>query len=159
MTALFLVTSPGYTATKWLAWSLNGRPGVYCNHSAGSDVLHREYTLEELASLAADKHERRDETPLDDFFARLLERAGGAAAAGNVHRYNLTALNRNLARFGRPRPFRAVNLLRHPVPWVESGARQLGRMYGAAPVVRRRLEGHFRRNRALYRELGAPTFP
>ncbi|HJL15344.1 MAG TPA: hypothetical protein RMH99_06810 [Sandaracinaceae bacterium LLY-WYZ-13_1] len=159
MTALFLVTSPGYTATKWLARTLASHPGVYCEHSAGSCALERDYTGEELAALAEEKLGRRDLEPLDVTFARLLARAGEARAAGNVHRYNRTALRRNLARFGATRAFCTANLIRHPVTWVESGSHQLARMAGYSSRIRRRLHAAHRRGAARWRALSAPTFP
>jgi hypothetical protein len=152
----FLVTSPGYTATKWFAWSLARHPAVYCNHSAGSERLTGDYDAVELARLAEEKLGQRDRQPLDAFFERLAGVSGAATVAGNVHRYNLSALNRNLERFGAARPFDAVNLVRHPLPWVASGARQLARAFQGSPRVRSRLRSHQQCHAAMYRTLGAP---
>jgi|GEM_PF-2075642 len=158
----FLVTSPGYTATKWLAWALDQAPGVLCNHSAGHDASDAEaYDLETLAQLAGEKHGPRDEEPVP-LFLEALERRGrelGATAVGNVHRYSLTALRKNEARFGLRHGATVVNVVRHPVPWLESGAAQLGRMMPVSDVVRRRLQRHSRRFAARYHDLRIPRDP
>ncbi|MBL4846694.1 MAG: hypothetical protein JKY65_14320 [Planctomycetes bacterium] len=161
MPALFLVTSPGYTATKWLARSLNAHPEIYCNHSAGSDVLERDYTPDELSALAEEKlGGARDALPLDTFLKGLERRApAGAVAVGNVHRYNLTALQRNTARWPGACAYNTLNLVRHPVPWIASGAAQLGVMVEGSPVIRKRLETHWARHVDLYRDLGVPEQP
>ena len=155
----FIVTSPGYMATKWLAWSLNAHPEIYCNHSAGSDALERDYSPAELEALAREKFQDRDKRPLEDFFDELARRAGEARARGNVHRYNLTALQRNLAHWARPRPFTCLNLVRHPVSWVASGTAQLSLLYRVSPVIRGRLRRHFGDYRTRYLSLGTTPFP
>lgn len=158
----FLVTSPGYTATKWLAWALDQAPHVLCNHSAGHDASDAEaYDLETLARLAAEKHGARDEEPVP-LFLEALERRGrelGVDAVGNVHRYSLTALRKNEARFGLRHGATVINLVRHPVPWLESGASQLGRLVVASPEVRRRVHRHARRFARRYEALAIPRDP
>lgn len=158
----FLVTSPGYTATKWLAWALDQAPHVLCNHSAGHDASDAEaYDLQTLARLAAEKHGPRDEEPVP-LFLEALERRGrelGVEAVGNVHRYSLTALRKNEARFGIRHGATVINLVRHPVPWLESGAAQLGRLIVASPEVRRRVHRHARRFAPQYDALAIPREP
>ena len=117
----FLVTSPGYTATKWLAWALNEHPSIHCTHSAGVEPTDHDYSLAELDELVEEKFGTRDDTPLEAFLERLESEAPDAHAVGNVHRYNLTALGRNQARFQSERAVRVINLVRHPVDWVASG--------------------------------------
>jgi hypothetical protein len=158
---LFLVTSPGYTATKWLAWALDLDPRVACSHSAGLPPEPRSYTASELKQLVRDKFTARDDLSLDAWFAPLVTEADaqGLSAMGNVHRYNLTALRRNQGRFEGKRDFAAMNVVRHPVPWLESGARQLGRMHGVSSLIRRRLRRCVERDRPRLRRLGVPTFP
>ena len=157
----FLVTSPGYTATKWLAWALDQAPDVSCTHSASEGADEAEYDLPTLVRLAADKHGPRDEQPVARFVEGLRARGEreGARVIGNVHRYSLTALRKNEARFGIEADAAVVNLVRHPVPWLESGAAQLGRMVGVSPVIRKRVYRHARRLAAEYRALGCPREP
>ena len=156
------MTSPGYTATKWLAWALDQAPQVLCNHSAGHDASDAEaYDLETLARLAAQKHGPRDEEPVP-LFLEALERRGralGVHAVGNVHRYSLTALRKNEARFGIRHGATVINLVRHPVPWLESGAAQLGRMLAVSPEIRRRVHRHARRFAPEYDALAIPRDP
>lgn len=154
----FLVTSPGYTATKWLAWALDAHPRIYCNHAAGSDVLERAFDDDELRAQVEEKLGPRDHLPLEAFFAELTARGRGALAVGNVHRYCLSALERNLERWPGSRPFARANLVRHPVSWVASGTGQLARA-ALAPVLRARLRRHHRRHHDAYVELGVPLLP
>jgi hypothetical protein len=152
----FLVTSPGYTATRWLARVLNSHPEIACNHSAGAEALERDYTLRELRELAEEKFGRRDDRSATQFLREFAERHPAARAVGNVHRYSLTALRRNAELWPGEVPRRVVNLIRHPVDWVASGAAQLGRMFCAVPVIRLRLRRQFWNRVALYRRLGVP---
>ena len=153
-TRRFLVTSPGYTATKWLAAVLNAHPQVYCSHSAGSSVLDREYSLTELKALAEEKWQVRDQVPLDSFWDRLEHEGGEHRIVGNVHRYNLTALHRNLRRWDSQKGFQTLNLIRHPVSWVASGTAQLTRMAEGVEQIRKILRRHMQRYRLLYASLG-----
>lgn len=157
---VFVVTSPGYTATKWLAWALSRDPRVACTHSSDAPASRQAYSAPRLAALATAKFKARDAVPLCEVFARWQQRAStGVTVVGNVHGYNLTALRRNEREHGAAPPYAAVNLVRHPVPWLESGAQQLGRMVRDTAVIAKRLRGHARANRTLYRELRAPSFP
>lgn len=154
----FLVTSPGYTATRWLAWALDQHPQVHCTHAASARALRRPYLDQELRDQVRQKYEDRDHDPLDSYLRALPGQA--LAATGNVHRFNLTALRRHQQRWpGSLRPV-VLNLLRHPVPWVASGAAQMAAMAQAhVHDVAQRLRLHFQAQRALYLHLGAPARP
>ncbi|MDP6934053.1 MAG: hypothetical protein QGG40_14105, partial [Myxococcota bacterium] len=132
----FIVTSPGYTATKWLAWALDQHPEIHCTHSAGVEPTDGDYSLAELNLLVEEKFRVRDSTPLETFLARIERDALTAPCIGNVHRYNLTSLRRNQRRFPLEGDVHVVNLVRHPVTWVASGTAQLGRMTTGVPLIR-----------------------
>jgi len=152
----FIVTSPGYTATKWLAWALNEHPDIHCTHSAGVHPTDHDYSLAELNTLVEEKFGARDDTPLEAFLARLEAEAPEAHVVGNVHRYNLTALSRNRERFSGERAVRVVNLVRHPVDWVASGTAQMTRMSEGVERIRDQIARHHEVHRALHEELGMP---
>lgn len=156
----FLITSPGYTATKWLAATLNRHPAIYCNHSAGSEVLDRDYTISELDALVEEKLVQRDRMPLNDYLAALAQSGGDARACGNVHRYSLSALERNLKRFPSRTPFDCVNLVRHPIPWVASGAAMIARICeGGVERKREQVRRHFEHHAGTYVHLGMAPDP
>lgn len=152
----FLITSPGYTATKWLAWALQQHPKIYCNHSAGSDVLDRDYNLVELEALVDEKFQQRNDFPLDQFFSGLHPNEE-SLVRGNVHRYSWRSLAANRKKWKPQMSFVALNLIRHPILWVASGAKQMERMTLSVPFVRSQLQQHFRRNQKRYRSLRVPN--
>jgi hypothetical protein len=129
-------------------------PGVYCDHSASWRTPEGSYGLAELERIVEEKIFVRDTVPLDDYFGRLAAR-GGAAVYGNVHRYHATAHRGNLQRFEARTAHVVVNMVRHPVTWVESGVAQTLRMAQAIPAIRHQVLGTFLRYRDLHRAFAA----
>lgn len=150
----FLVTSRGYTATKWIARVLSEHPAIYCNHSAGTEVFDRDYTAAELEAIVEDKWLVRDHAPVVEFLESLTTRKD-ATAFGNVHRYSLTSLRLNFDRFPFGGKVRIANMVRHPVSWVESGTAQMMTMSQSVHYVRLQLLKHFIAHRAMYRRVAA----
>ena len=155
----FIVTSPGYTATKWLAWALNEHPAIHCTHSAGVSPTDHAYSLEELDALVEEKFGARDQIPLDQFLTELEADAPDAEAVGNVHRYNLSALARNREHFPGAGAVRVVNLVRHPVDWIASGTAQMARMSEGVELIQRQICGHHERHGELHAAHDFPVHP
>ncbi|WP_097070961.1 hypothetical protein [Rhodobacter maris] len=134
----FIVTSHGWSASHWLAHNLNRHPKIVCLHSSAALLAdqHEPYDLTELLA-------RKDFTRIFAMLARFragydarailrpadlylpFEAQGDARLIGSVHTFrlrDLPGLAADLTRLNRK--LRIVNLIRHPVNLVNSGAGQ-----------------------------------
>lgn len=121
----FVVTSFGFSGSKWLGATLDRHPKILCTHSAlDFRIWDRHYDGDELEACAEEEWKHRLNQPLDDYFDNLAG-MGSADVYGNVHRYRLTDLARIYQKWPPKRRFQIANLVRHPVTWVESGAHHI----------------------------------
>ncbi|SDE45165.1 hypothetical protein PUH89_07735 [Rhodobacter capsulatus] len=140
--AWFIVTSHGWSASHWLAHNLNRHPQIACLHSSAalpadqtepydvSDLLARQDFARIFAMIAQFRagYGARGTTRPADLY-RPLEAQSDARLIGSVHTFRL----RDLPEIGPAlvpdlappdRRLRIVNLIRHPVNLVNSGAGQ-----------------------------------
>lgn len=138
--AWFIVTSHGWSASQWLAFNLARHPQIACVHSSAalpadrsdpydvSDLLARkefERVFELIATLRAGYGTRGITRPADLY--RPIETRSAARLIGSVHTYRLRDLPGMIADLAPPdRRLRIVNLIRHAINLVNSGAGQFG---------------------------------
>ncbi|AXQ95761.1 hypothetical protein D0Z66_18740 [Cereibacter sphaeroides] len=136
--AWFIVTSHGWSASHWLAHNLSRHPRVACVHSSAalpgdrdepydvSELLARKDFATIFAMLAqfrAGYGARGVMRPADLY--RPMEAQGDARLIGSVHTFRLRDLPGMVSDLSPPdRNLRIVNLIRHPVNLVNSGAGQ-----------------------------------
>lgn len=119
MTAYFLITSYGRTATSWLAHTLAQLEGVAVSHGP----LPIPISIQEPNDVAVeDQHRFLGELPkitLTQYLETLRQAQPNARVVGNVHAFTAgdlaTRKHENL-----PRRFRTMNITRHPITRIES---------------------------------------
>lgn len=122
--AFFLVASAGFSGSKWFAAALDRHPDILCTHSAGDfQIWDRRYSAEEFDRCTEEEWIHRAKKPLDDYLAQLAAR-GDAKVYGNVHRYRVCDIAELMRGQAPTTRFVIANLVRHPVLWTQSGARQ-----------------------------------
>lgn len=136
--AWFIVTSHGWSASHWLAHNLSRHPQIACLHSSAalpadqdepydvSELLARQDFARIFAMLAQFRagYGARGITRPADLY-RPLEAQGAARLLGSVHTFRLRDLPAIAPDLEPPdRTLRIVNLIRHPVNLVNSGAGQ-----------------------------------
>ena len=142
----FLVTSPGRTATYWLAWSLSQHPDIVCSHGnhfppdivtfdkdgrAELDPAHPAepirsiYDIPDMGALGVGPEGLSARQ--DNFNSKTVSEYldahrmfGDSAVIGNVHGYTLGNLRRRLAAETPDRTISVINLIRHPVDQILS---------------------------------------
>ncbi len=124
----FIATSPGLSATRWLAFVLGSHPDVFVAHGKfplGSVVqtnFQEEKEKGDLESLTIgnDAATFYNSSSLREVFSAYREIKRDARAYGNIHTYTIQALMRLIDRPDELDQFRVVNVLRHPVSYIDS---------------------------------------
>ncbi|MBO6657188.1 MAG: hypothetical protein JJ934_09845 [Pseudomonadales bacterium] len=151
----FMVTSHGWSASKWLAAALNKHPEVTCVHSVGSvlpDEKESEYEDElhaDLADMGATLG--RQNQSLKEHFDSIVEKQD-RRIIGSVHRYRLRDLPR-LLQGGETYPFQLANLIRHPVTLVNSGQGEFTTLAEMSDETRKEIQTFFENQRQYYLDL------
>src|ERR1041384_1183508 len=120
----FIVTSHGWSASNWVAHSLDLHPEIICSHSArnasaGAPDLHDNLKFD-LGRMHAG-YVNRQGRPIDESYNEI-EQMGDGKYYGSVHLYRLRDLPVLHEKFGpSSRNFSVMNLVRHPVNLVWSG--------------------------------------
>ena len=118
----FLVTTLGYSASRWLAKTLHQIDGVVCTHGRNDPelglVYDRNFRVKEWKKVWQDMPSRKT-LSLNGFFEEL-QSVGPADAYGNVHHYGIAEINQKLEHEQCEFEFRSCDLIRHPVSVVES---------------------------------------
>src|SRR5438093_3413716 len=124
----FVVTTPGLSATRWLAFALASHPEVFVAHghfrldSVASNNLEQEKEKGDLESLtvgnAAANFYRTHS--LSEVFTAYRQIRPQARAYGNIHSYTLASLMKCIASPKDLEGTTVVNVLRHPVCYVDS---------------------------------------
>lgn len=143
----FLVTSQGVSATKWLAVALASHPDVFVAH--GKHALDAVVTGELARESSTGDHESITtgnvlaswyaDTALADVFAAYARVKPGVLAVGSVHSYTLDTLMKRPDAETALVDVKIVNIVRHPVTYVESHT-ALVRKAHRAPELRRHYE-------------------
>ncbi len=135
----FIVSSHGWSASHWLAFNLARHPQIMCVHSSAALPAdrHEPYDVSELlarkdfatifAMLAKfrEGYAARGTLHPADLYRRMENESRGRPLIGSVHTFRLRDLPRVAAELDPPeRSLRIVNLIRHPVNLVNSGAGQ-----------------------------------
>ncbi|MBU2878011.1 hypothetical protein [Aliiglaciecola lipolytica] len=130
MSKHFIVTSHGWSASNWVAHSLNLNEKILCTHSArnalanDAQIHNRDNFIKNLSNF----HEgylNRQESSLDGFY-QYIESLGNSDYYGSVHLLRLRDIPILYRKYGPPsRNFKIANLVRNPVDLVWSGYGQL----------------------------------
>ena len=124
----FIATTPGLSATRWLAFALASHPEVFVAHGhfqLDSVVAHnfdQEKEKGDIESLtvgnaAANFYQTHS---LTEVFAAYRQLKPEAHAYGNIHSYTLETLMRGVASPEDLEAITVVNVLRHPVCYMDS---------------------------------------
>lgn len=124
----FAVTTPGLSATRWLAYVLAAHPDVYVAHGrhALDSVLRGQYTQEQqigdIDSLVCGNAMRGlyDDHSLEEVYARYRQSRPQARVFGCVHSYTLDSLIRAARSPRTLSNLRILNLVRHPINYIAS---------------------------------------
>lgn len=118
------------SGSKWLASWLHRHPLVACSHGAngleakfGHDFVSRDFPGGEEA-YSCYQVGRKTDLPMEEIFREMEEAFPRARVVGNLHMFTINELNarhRQLAASGTV----VMNLIRHPVSYMYSLARQL----------------------------------
>lgn len=147
----FFITTNGNSASRWLAQTLNMHPEIICSHSPAriktALAYDHAYSDNEFKTIMRD--ETRKKIPID-FLLNELEQIGNASCYGNVHLFNLRQLRANINKNGHSKKIRVVDLVRHPIPFVQSGTYNMVRQaqYNANRLSY--LKNVYYRNREIY---------
>ena len=120
----FIVTSHGWSASNWVAHSLDLHEAIVCSHSArnawASDAdLHTNLKVD--LSQMHKGYVNRQGRPIDESYDEI-EGFAPAHYYGSVHLYRLRDLPVLHEQYGEfKRHFNVMNLVRHPVALVWSG--------------------------------------
>lgn len=131
----FVVTSHGWSASHWLAYSLNSHSDITCAHSSAAILAESPEPFdvtEQLKGRRLDEIYPRLRELRDGYAARAvrspdalcsaLEQRHPARLVGSVHTFRLRDLPGFADRIAAAgRPIRVANLLRDPVSLVNSG--------------------------------------
>lgn len=148
----YMVTSHGWSASKWLAAALNKHPEVTCVHSVGAvlpDEEEAEYEDQlhaELADMGATLG--RQNQSLKEHFDSIVAKQY-RLAIGSVHRYRLRDLPR-LLNGGETYEFQLANLVRHPVTLVNSGQGEFTTLAELSEETRNEIRMFFDNQRPYY---------
>ena len=147
----FFITTNGNSASRWLAQTLNMHPDIICSHSPArisiSMSYDHAYSDNEFRKIMGDEYRKR--IPVDMMLDEL-EQTGEALCYGNVHMFNLRQLRENTSQNKTKKCFRVVDLVRHPVPFVQSGTSNMLRQAQFNSDRLKYLESVYFRNRELY---------
>jgi hypothetical protein len=122
----FIVASHGWSASNWVAFSLNLHPQIACAHSSAA-LLADDPTVFDGGRIRPyipqlrQGYVQRQSRPVDELYDEI-ERQKTAPFVGSVHTYRLRDLPVQAARFPNlRRSYRTINLVRHPLDVVVSG--------------------------------------
>lgn len=152
----FIVTSHGWSASNWLATALDLHKEITCAHSAGL-VLPGAGGYDPRAEDAISKknvlHGRHNYS-LKDHFEKVFE-LRPSKVIGSVHRYRMRDLPNLLKEqhHSEAISFKLMNLVRHPVSLVSSGASQFTEMAARNPFIRIEIMNFFSKQRHFYANL------
>jgi hypothetical protein len=133
-TEYFIVTSHGWSASNWVAHSLNLNRNITCAHSSAAIIADNPglYDGEGLRQHLGDfrrGYVERQNRSIDELYDDLQQRLP-APLVGTVHTYRLRDLPVQESRFGSAhRQYRTVNLVRHPLDLVISGYGQFRKLF------------------------------
>jgi len=124
----FVVTTPGLSATRWLAYVLAEHPDVYVAHGkhALDAVIRGQFTQEQQSgdrdSLMRGNEMQAlyDRHSLEEVFARYQQTRPEARVYGCVHSYTLDGLILAARNPQTLSNLRILNLVRHPVNYIAS---------------------------------------
>ncbi|MFH0862861.1 MAG: hypothetical protein V1875_07535 [Candidatus Altiarchaeota archaeon] len=155
---LFLVTSQGYTATKWMAWALNSHPQIYCSHWLGGKASDMPLTIADLRTLYPNQEPMEGEAGVEGFLRGLKAQsaAAGKLFGGNVGGYVVRELDSYRMRHQADAPLRTVNIVRHPIQWIASGVNMWTKQCKAKASIQAMEDGHMASNRETYSRLVVP---
>lgn len=118
----FLVTTLGYSASRWLAKTLNQIDRVTCTHGRNKAelglVYDRDFRVKEWKEVWQDMPSR-GALSLNAFFEEL-QSVGSADVYGNVHHYGIAELSQKLEHEHCEFEFKCCDLIRHPISVIES---------------------------------------
>jgi len=128
----FLLTSHGWSASKWVAYALNLHPDITCGHSSAAlladDTAHQDDNLAPLIPGLRAGYTRRQSVALSEIYAALSAKAP-ARFTGTVHTYRLRDLPVQAQHFPPAPGIPVMNLVRHPLDLVVSGAGQFDTLF------------------------------
>ena len=122
----FIVTCHGWSASNWIAYSLNLNSHILCTHSARNEAakdkdLQSNENLQKNLQALHHGYANRQSRGLDAIYDEI-ESKGTAPVYGSVHVLRMRDIPIILSKFGEPeRKFSLVNVIRHPVNLVWSG--------------------------------------
>ncbi|MDB3896035.1 hypothetical protein N9361_01840, partial [Alphaproteobacteria bacterium] len=118
----FIVTSFGYSASRWFAWALNLHPSITCTHGKNNAKLgliyDRNFTPEEWEEVW-DEAPKRFDLPLNEFFEEI-KAVQPNQIQGNVHHYRIHELETIIMRDKILVDFKCADLIRNPISILES---------------------------------------
>ncbi len=129
--SFFVVTSHGWSASHWLAISLDTHPEITCAHSALNIHSRGGDSSEGFLKQNVDKHGNavrgRENLSIDTALDQVKSYTSDPKKHifGNVHTYRIRDLPELKRKFPVPRKHVLMNLIRHPVSLVNSGFGQL----------------------------------
>lgn len=130
----FIVTSHGWSASNWLAYSLNLHDHILCSHSALNALptekeMHEESKLKKNIRKFHKGYSTRVEASLTDNYNEILNH-GRAKAYGSVHLYRMRDLPLQFDSYnGELGRFVVMNLVRNPIDLVWSGYGQFQQLF------------------------------
>jgi hypothetical protein len=125
----FIVACYGLSASNWFAHALNSHPEITCTHSEESllaaDNIHSNKRLAETVRERYQARITRRHKTIDQFFVDIIDK-GNTSVCGGVHTHRLSDLQIIENQSQSQIYFKLMNLVRHPVSLVNSGAGHLG---------------------------------
>ncbi|MCR9253799.1 MAG: hypothetical protein NXI20_25515 [bacterium] len=125
MSSRFIVASHGWSASNWVAHSLNMHKDILCTHSAKNIVandpfVHTNESLKKDINKWHNGYELRLNRSVDSCYDDL-ERIEQTKFTGTVHVYRLRDLPSLHDKFPFQQPYKVFNLIRNPMSLVWSG--------------------------------------
>jgi hypothetical protein len=124
----FIATTPGLSATRWLAFVLGSHPDVFIAHGHFplSSVVQTEFKLEkskgdvDSLTIGNEMSDFYRTSSLSDVFAAYFAIKPDARAYGNIHSYTLHTLMQRVRNAAELNGINVLNVLRHPVSYIDS---------------------------------------
>ena len=130
----FIITSHGWSASNWLAYSLNLHKHVICSHSALNALpiekeMHEESRLKKNIRKFHKGYKTRVESSLSENYEKINSH-GEAKIYGSVHLYRMRDLPKQFENYkGELGAFTVMNLVRNPIDLVWSGFGQFQQLF------------------------------
>jgi hypothetical protein len=144
----FLVTSAGCAATRWLGASLNQHPEILCSSGAAEIADALDYGkvydaefAEEIARFNIDHFAA--ESPQVKHLSNLFDELRGFSDkkfVGNVHLFTIESLHSYLVDTGLELQIPLANVVRHPIPRLDTHCRLWTKNYGFGPNNKKLME-------------------